>query len=434
MAGKKTRENYGDGSVHQHHTPECNALKPTRCKCKWRGTKEAGWTAAGKRRRITVTGKTEAEARRRLRDKSAEIERAAGQVATQSAARMTVKNWSDAWLEIRLETVRPATYTSDRNAVRQFIVPTIGVKRLVELGPADVRAVNAKVRAKGLGQPSVLRVQRILVKMLRDSLEEGYSVPSAIFNIKAGEKPESAREALEIEQAVAVIEQAAATLPHATRYLVSFIQGLRQGEALGLTWEALDFEARTITVDWQLQPLPYRDKADRSAGFRIPANYEVRHLAGRFHLVRPKSKAGRRVIPMMPEMADALLAYRETASENPHGLVWARPNGWPIDKAHDAQEFRDLQAAVGVHHPSGRPFVGHEMRNTAAQILKELGVDEVTITAIMGHSSYLVSRGYMTSRMDEKRKAIEGAARMLSRPGQPLALDASGDTTDARPQ
>ncbi len=71
----------------------------------------------------------------------------------------------------------------------------------------------------------MLRGQRILVKMLRDSLEEGYSVPSAIFNIKAGEKPESAREALEIDQAVAVIEQAAATLPHATRYLVSFIQG-----------------------------------------------------------------------------------------------------------------------------------------------------------------------------------------------------------------
>ncbi len=55
---------------------------------------------------------------------------------------------------------------------------------------------------------------------------------------------------------------------------------------------------------------------------------------------------------MMPEMADALLAYRETAPENPHGLVWARPNGWPIDKAHDAQEFRDLQAAVGVPTPA----------------------------------------------------------------------------------
>ena len=41
------------------------------------------------------------------------------------------------------------------------------------------------------------------------------------------------------------------------------------------------FDAGTITIEWQLQPLPYRDKTNRAAGFRVPDGYTVRHLAGR---------------------------------------------------------------------------------------------------------------------------------------------------------
>ncbi len=280
----------------------------------------------------------------------------------------------------------------------------------------------------------MLRVQRILVKMLRDSLEEGYSVPSAIFNIKAGEKPESAREALEIDQAVAVIEQAAATLPHATRYLVSFIQGLRQGEALGLTWEALDFNARTITVDWQLQPLRTATRPTAAPASASPRT--TRH--GTSPAASTSCDPSPRPAPSHPDDAGD---GRRTA-----GLPRDRPREPARARVGATQRlaYRQGSRRAGVPRPASRRRRPppqrqalrwpRDARNTAAQILKELGVDEVTITAIMGHSSYLVSRGYMTSRMAEKRKAIEGAARMLSRPDRPLALDASGDTTDATPQ
>ncbi|WP_182354389.1 hypothetical protein [Flaviflexus huanghaiensis] len=43
--------------------------------CRWRGTIEAGWTSKGTRRRITVSGRTEREALRKLRDKEREIAR-----------------------------------------------------------------------------------------------------------------------------------------------------------------------------------------------------------------------------------------------------------------------------------------------------------------------------------------------------------------------
>jgi integrase len=93
--------------------------------------------------------------------------------------------------------------------------------------------------------------------------------------------------------------------------------------------------------------------------------------------------------------------------------VWTRENGWPIDKADDAAEFRRLQDAAKVRHPDGRHYYGHEMRNTTATLLLEADIDPVTITAIMGHSSWVVSAGYMKAREPRLRAAMEQIAEAL---------------------
>lgn len=407
-----SKREYGAGSVY------------LRKDGRWVGTIEAGWTSNNTRRRVTVTGKTEAEAKRRLRDRKAEIAKTVGQVTSGKILRMTVKAWAEEWQTIRVRRVRPKTYDADSAALSHWIIPTIGAKRLVDLAPRDVRAVEARERAAGHAPASLLRTQRTLIKMLRDALEEGYAVPAALFNIKAPGRAENDREALEPAQALAVMAHAT-DLPHGSRYFVAFYQGLRQGEALGLTWDAIDFEANTITVEWQLQPLPYADKADRSKGFRIPDGYTARHLTGRFHLVRPKTKKGYRVIPMVGEIRQALFELRQVAEPSVGNLVWTRPNGWPIDKADDAEEFRALQAAAGVQHPSGRPYVGHEMRNTTATLLLEAGVDPVVITAILGHSSWATSVGYMKARDTRLRAAMEQVAVAL----RPKELEPSDAAT-----
>lgn len=375
---------------------------------RWVAAIEAGWTETGTRRRVYVTGKTRDEVKRKLRNRKAEIAKASGTVSSGAVLRRTVKSWADEWLALRQTSVRPATYAVDRAAVR-WMLPTFGAKRIVDLTPRDVRDFHARQRASGLAPASINRHHRALRKMLKDARQEGLPVPDNVLEVQAVPEGETDREAMTATQAVALLHHAA-DLPHGSRYLVALYQGLRQGEALGLTWDAIDFNANTIRVEWQLQPLPYLKKTDRAAGFRIPDGYVAKHLAGRFHLVRPKTRKSHRVIPMVPEIREALAGVRQASPETIGGLVWVRPNGWPIDKAADAAEFRALQAAAGIVHPSGRPFVGHEMRNTTATLLLELGVDPVTITAIMGHSNWATSVGYMTSRVEQMRAAMEGVA------------------------
>lgn len=380
---------HGDGTAHQLPNG------------KWRADADFGLTATGRRRRISATGRTEAEARRRLRQKREALGKRGGGRAAAGAERKTIEKWAAEWLKTRVGQVRPNTYSSDRAAVNHYIVPSIGRVRLSDVMPADIRAVDSAVREAGWDELTVIRTRRVAVKMLRDALEDGHAVPSPVFNIKANkqqrgrQKPK--REALELPQAIAVLAHAA-ELSHGSRWLYGFYEGTRQAEALGLTEGAIDWRTGLISLEWQLQPLPYNVPFDRSSGFRVPHGYEARHLVERFHLVRPKTDKGWRVIPMVDTVREALEVWLPQRPENPHGLIWTRPDGRPIDKADDAEEFRTLQASAGVRHPSGRPYVGHEMRNTTATLLAEAGVEQTIIQAILGHSSYAISQGYIAAR------------------------------------
>lgn len=391
------RRDYGSGSIYQRTSDG-----------RWVGTLEAGWTAAGKRRRIVVVSSTKAEATRKLRDRRNALERGQPAISTNT----TVRTWSEEWLRIVERTLRPKTWATNRGAITRWIVPTIGTRKLHELGPRDLRAVADAQRAAGLAPSSVLRTHRVLVKMLRDASGEEHTVNPAIFAAKAPGRGVSDRTALSVEQVLAVLAQAA-TLPHGSRWAVQFAQGLRQGECLGLTWDEVDLERGLITVAWQLQSLPYVDRKDKRRGFRVPDGFEARRLEGAFHLVRPKSSAGWRVIPMVPWVREILTAWQTQAPPSRHGLVWPRPDGRPRDKGEDSQEFTALQDAAGVRHPSGRPYTTHEARHTTATLLLEAGVPDVVTIAILGHSSIMTSRAYQHTSSAAARAAMDKVAAAL---------------------
>jgi integrase len=199
---------------------------------------------------------------------------------------------------------------------------------------------------------------------------------------------------------------------------------MRPAETLGLTWPSINLEARELTLDWQLQPLPYTVARDRTSGFRVPRGYEARQVDGALHLVRPKSKAGWRVIPLVPWMAAALEAWREVAPANRHGLVWPQDDGRPRRDSDDRAAWHAITdaARVAVTEPAptengpevhGRRPDLYEARHTAATLLKVARVDDQTITAIMGHASILSTKAYLHTDRTRARAALEGMAQQL---------------------
>ncbi|MCI1642208.1 MAG: site-specific integrase [Actinomyces sp.] len=401
MARIKQRSK-GTGSVYQNSRGQ------------WVASIETGWTERGTRRRITLKARTEAAVRVRLTEAQQRI--AAEGPTAQTYASITVKRWADRWLEQRQRVVRPGTYVSDRSGVNRWIIPAIGHLRLDALTPADIRKVASAQEEAGLALATMQRTHAVLGKILSDAVAEGYRVPQRAREAGSPGAGCSPRQPLSAESAAKILA-VAATRPDASRWVAALVEGLRPAEALGLTWDMVDLEAETMTLAWQLKALPYVEFRRPESGFRVPRGFESRHLYGAYHLVRPKTRAGSRVIPLVPWLVEALSSWAGCAPSSSCGLVWPRDDGAPRSAELDRRQWYEIaeEAGVTVTLPDGscrRPLL-YEARHTAATLMLANGVDETTIKAVLGHSSVLSTQSYLHTDRTRTRAALAGSAEMV---------------------
>lgn len=412
------RRSHGTGSVYYDEPRD-----------RWVGSVELGWTAKGTRRRKRVVARTEREAKVKIRNL---LRTAEASEAAIVGGKPTVRTWAEQWLDITQDTLRPTSWANNRSAVRRWIIPTIGHRRLDTLTPGDVRAVTRAILAAGSRESTAQRHYAVLMTMLRAAALEGHRVPQHVLLVEGVGAGETDRNAIPLADALDILA-VASQRPDASRWVAAFLQAMRPAEALGLTWAHVHFDTHEIDLSWQLKALPYKVLRDRDSGFRVPRGYTARRLSGALHLVRPKTASGLRVIPMVPWMESALLAWQEVAPASPHSLVWPRPDGRPQPDVADRQEWVSIcdtaQVASVDGDGQGRRYALYEARHTAATLLRESGVDEETIIAIMGHSSVLSTRAYLHTSTARTRAALEQVAARLGltqQDGDGRALPAAG--------
>lgn len=411
-ADKKPPRQYGTGTIFQRKDG------------RWVGRYRDGYTATGNYRYRTVTAATEAACKTALNKAMRDQKRDDQAAGTDSKA--TVKQWCEKWLQLREAQVRPKTWATDRSAVTGWIVPQIGARKLADLTPDDLRKVDRAVKAKGLSQSTVKRTRDVLVLALKAAAVEGYDVPPRLFMVASPALGKSDRQAIPVEDAVSILKVLTdgGDKRARSRWVAALLQGMRQAECLGLTWDRIDLDEGLVDVSRQAQALTSKHgcggdcKKQRAAAcyareFRIPDSFVAEQIDGAWHWTQPKTKAGARIIPLVPWMVTALKEWREVSPASPHGLVWPGPGGKPMDPRDDLDEFHELQKSAKVAHPTGRFYHVHEARHTTATMLLAIGVDPQIITAIMGHSTILSSRTYMHADPRMLRTALDGVAEQL---------------------
>ena len=155
--------------------------------------------------------------------------------------------------------------------------------------------------------------------------------------------------------------------------------GMRMGEMLGLTWDCVDFDKGLIRVRQTLTYLPNNGEAI----------YE-------FH--KPKTKAGKRDIPMTVEVKEALLAQQRWKSHvairhNPkpgmENLVFCSKTNNPIHESNVRQSIRYLVDKINRDNPEldFKAFTPHGLRHTFATKCIAKGMKPKTLQKILGHNS-----------------------------------------------
>lgn len=206
-------------------------------------------------------------------------------------------------------------------------------------------------------------VKSVLTEMVRRGLvAQNVALPVKVDLRKRGQKR------LEVGRDIpgkADIQKLLATCPdrHRPLLVTAVFTGLRSSELRGLTWDAVDFEKKTITV---------RQRADEWGTLGMP-----------------KSHAGQREIPLSPIVLNTLREWKLACPKGELDLVFSNGGG-NVERLQNLTNrfWRPLQRKAGLVDETGEPlFDFHALRHFAASAWIEAGFSPKRLQALLGHSS-----------------------------------------------
>jgi integrase len=157
------------------------------------------------------------------------------------------------WLEESVKpAVRPLTYEQYAQHVRLYLEPALGKISLSKLSPQQVQSFINNMSKQGLSARTV----QLALFVLRRALKRAVKWNLVARNV-AGLVDGPGVERKEVKPPT--FEQVRRLLdtvkgdPFEAAFTAGLALGMRRGEILGLRWEEIDFEGRTISVKQALQ-------------------------------------------------------------------------------------------------------------------------------------------------------------------------------------
>src|SRR3954468_5620458 len=332
---------------------------------RWHGYVSVGFKLDGTLDRRHVSSKSRSVVVAKVR----ELERKRDDGTVSTTAAPTVGAWLEHWLTtIAPRRVRQRTLESYESAVRKHLIPGVGRHRLDRLRPEHLDQLYTALLDAGYSPASVLRHHRILSRALTVAVQRGH-VPRNVAALvdPPAQRPSDIATALDLREARAV-RPPAAGVRNSARWTVALALGLRQSEALALQWKDIDPLANTLTVRRSIHRVrgggliyeePKSKRSQRTLALPLPLVAELhRHKAA--------------------QLGERMLAGSEWHDED---LVFAQPNGRPIDKKSDYDAWTALLDKAGVRHVRL-----HDGRHTAATLLLTENVHPRVVMELLGHS------------------------------------------------
>jgi integrase len=123
-------------------------------------------------------------------------------------------------------------------------------------------------------------------------------------------------------------------------------------------------------------------------------NVYLNGTGGLIQVTEGKTKAARRMLPMVPAVYQALKARREAAGTPEEG--WLFPAS-----SREGHLYKDTAK------DELKPFQPYVLRHTALTRLAEAGCDVFTLARIAGHSSITITQRYVHPQADAIERAFQ---------------------------
>ena len=249
---------------------------------------------------------------------------------------------------------KPSAIRSYERALRDRVLPELGAKRLGDVQRRDVQQLADRLLGEGLDPSTVRNVLMPLRVIFRRAIEDGDLAVNPTGHLRLPAVRGRRERIASPEEAQLLL----AALPERDRavWATALYAGLRRGELMALRWEDVDLAKGLIHVE-----RAYDEK-------------------GRVH-IEPKSRAGRRTIPIIGALRDELLAHKAREGRD-SGLVFGSSEDTPFVTSNLWRRAQVAWRRAGLN-----PIGLHEARHTFASTLIAAGVNAKAITTYMGHAS-----------------------------------------------
>ena len=362
---------------------------------RWEGRYVAGHDDSGKPIRKNVLGKTQAEAKEKLKSALA----AAGTLDVIRAEEYTVKSWVWNWYELYSKpNIRESTRRFYEGYINHQVIPFLGDIPLAKLTGRDIQKMynetreHGRIRKEQKEKTPGLSVTYIrgLHTMLRGCLDRAVKERLIPYNpCDDVIVPKAQKQEMKILQP----EQVGAYLREAERrgvlpmFFLELSTGLRKGELAALLWEDLDVTNRTLRINKQATAI-------KGGGVKV---------------TRPKTETSIRTISVSQQAVALLVKEHAKHPGNPYMFPSPVTQGMYYPDTINSLHEKILKGA-------GLPHIRlHDARHTAATLMLQNGTDIRTLSAMLGHyDAGFTLRTYTHTTTKQQAQAADAMGALLA--------------------
>ena len=300
-------------------------------------------------------------------------------------------DWLDRWLEeYKRNNIEQLTYENYHSIINLHIKPELGKTLISKLKADQIQAFYNKLLKEGrldgkggLSTSMVKHTHTIINQALKKAQATGLINRNVAQETEPPKVKNKEAKAFTEEQLQIFIEEAKDDRLYVA-FVLSVTTGVRRGELLGLKWDCVNFDNKTIAIKRQLIP----------------------HKVGLILKETLKSKKSKRTITLTDDAVRELLAHKECQDQEKKlqagigyedsDLVFAKVDGTFIEPRSFTKRFQRIASRAGLSKTTL-----HQLRHTHASLLMAQGIHQKVVQERLGHSSVAITMD-LYSHLSEK--------------------------------
>lgn len=396
----------------------------------WEGRYTDGYDlGTGKQRQKSIYGKTQKEVQQKLKQITMEID--SGKYVEPS--KIALSTWLDTWMSEYTGDKKYLTVKNYRHSIETHIKPKLGAVKLKDLTPPMIQSFYNELARSGklvaerekdgklkkedgktvfkhcpLNPKTIKNIHGVLSKALSVAVDIGYlpSNPAERTTLPRCERKEI--KPLADEQISAFMNETDKDDYRLVFKLILFT-GLRESEALGLTWDCVDFKNSEIIINKQIVRRSVKDGGAYLASTKSGKARTITVAKFVLDILHEQkiTQTTQRLI-----MGEAWQTMYDTDGRE-QALVFTMPDGSPITQSSLRHHFDKIRKEIG--RPDCRI---HDLRHTFAVVSLQNGDDIKTLQSNLGHATAAFTLdiyGHVSERMrsesaERMQKYIEKVA------------------------